>query len=348
MRITPSIAARFLFSALLTASCASTQPHAPDTSGATAQAHVSDTIRLKDGTTLKGYAIAYDDETKVLTFQAQDGRDLYLQLVDLDDQSVYQVIRGTSPKDDAKAQIQLGNRARDAGLYANAVRHYGYAERSDPSTKAEVEKERALLRQKAADFALQNARTAIRQDNLREAKKWLTKIVEKLPDEPQAGEAAKLLDGLFMRDPLELDLPLAYNAPSTLAAELAPGKAYYDQMLRKTKAGLTIRNPGTQATDVWQLGLVDGEKGLREIEKLEQKYTEAQTRELLGGYRRLFIAQIVELHLHLASAWTTRSSYHKAMAEVNEALALDPRNADALAARAHIEQAASQGIGWWY
>jgi tetratricopeptide (TPR) repeat protein len=303
---------------------------------------------LKDGSTVKGHATAYDGSTKVLTVRTDDGRDQTIQLGELDTQSAYRVMRSTSPKDDAKAQIQLGNCARDARLYSRALQHYGSAEQIDPSSKAEIAEQRAMLRRNAAQFALENARDAIRRDNLREAKKWLTKIIEKLPEEPQADEAAKLMDDLLMRDPLKLDLPIAFNAPSALDSDLAPSKSYYDEMLQKTRAGLTSRRGGTFTTDYWQSALLDGEKGLRDIEQLEKKYTDAPSRELLAGYSKLFIAEIVALHLHLASVWTTRSSYHKAASEVNDALALDPRNEDALAARAHIEQAAKSGLGWWY
>ena len=53
----------------------------------------------------------------------------------------------------------------------------------------------------------------------------------------------------------------------------------------------------------------------------------------------------VELHLHLASHFTTRTSYNRAQSEVNKALAYDPRNKDALAARARIETAVNNGWG---
>jgi tetratricopeptide (TPR) repeat protein len=317
-------------------------------SRATAQERVPDTIRLKDRTTLKGYATAYDDKAKVLTFRTEDGRDLRLTLDELDTLSVYQVTQSTIPKDNAKAQIQLANYARDTGLYAHALRHYGYAEKADPSLKGEIEKERAVLRQKAADFALDNARNALRQGNHREAKNWLTKIVEKLPDEPQAAEAAKLLETVLAVESVEKAPVRTSDTQQELAADLARSKSLFEAMQQKTREGLTSRSGGTQATNTWQSALADGERGLKEIDKLEKKYTDARSREVLASYRSAFTAQMVELRLHRASVWTTRSSYNKALDEVNQALALDPKNRDALAARARIEEASSRGFGWWY
>lgn len=315
---------------------------------ATAQERVPDTIRLKDRTTLKGYATAYDDKAKVLTFHTEDGRDLRLTLDELDTLSVYQVTQSTIPKDNARAQIQLANYARDTGLYAHALRHYGYAEKADPSLKSEIDAERAILRRKAADFALENARTAMRHGKSREAKDWLTKIVEKLPDEPQAVEARKLLDDLFSRESPEAAVPRTRDTQRALAADLARSKSLFDQMQKKTREGLTSRSGGTQATNTWQSALADGDMGLKEIDKLEKKYTDPQSREVLASYRKLFVAQMVELRLHRASVWTTRSSYNRALDEVNQALALDPHNRDVLAARARIEEASSRGFGWWY
>ena len=44
--------------------------------------------------------------------------------------------------------------------------------------------------------------------------------------------------------------------------------------------------------------------------------------------------QMVELHLHIASVYSTRSSYNNALSEANKALALEPDNPSALPARA--------------
>ena len=54
---------------------------------------------------------------------------------------------------------------------------------------------------------------------------------------------------------------------------------------------------------------------------------------------------MVDAHLHLASQYTVNSSYKKAIKETNAALALEPNNAQALAQRARIEQASSEGLG---
>lgn len=309
------------------------------------QERVVDTIRMKDGSTLRGYATSYNEATKTLGFRTEDGRDLSLKLDQLNTLSVYQVTQSTIPKDNAKGQIQLANYARDTGLYAHAVRHYGYAEKADPSLKPQIDQERVILRQKAAEFCMDNARKAIEKGDRKEAEKWLTIIVQKLPNEPQAAEAAKTLDELFSTERAKREETVAKKAPADLLkTDLKQGKVYYDRMIKFAKEGLTSPGGSPQAINAWENSIDNGGRALKEIDKVEKKYSDEPTRETLGGYRVLINDQIIEVRLNLASLYTTRSSYNKALGEVNQALAIAPENAQALAARARIEEASSSGI----
>jgi tetratricopeptide (TPR) repeat protein len=332
MRLLHFVAAAFLLSGLALLCSA-------------AQARVVDTIRMKDGSTLKGYATAYDDATKILSFQTEDGRVLSLKLDQLNTLSVYQVTQSTIPKDNAKGQLQMGNFARDAGLYMHAVRHYGYAEKADPSLKPKIDEERVILRKLAAEFCMDNARKAIEKGDRKEAEKWLTTIVQKLPGEPQAAEATKILDELFTVERAKREETVVSKAPpDLLKTDLKQGKYYYDQMIKFAKQGLTSPGGSPQAINAWESSISNGGSALKEIDKVEKKYTDAPTRETLTGYTKLVNGQIIEVRLNLASLYTTRSSYNKALGEVNQALAIEPENAQALAARARIEEASSSGI----
>jgi len=80
---------------------------------------------------------------------------------------------------------------------------------------------------------------------------------------------------------------------------------------------------------------------------LVRKYPDdARVRDGAVNYRGLITAQIVDCHLHLASAAMVDTSHKEAMKQVNAALALDPENQRALAQRARIEVAANEGIGF--
>ena len=101
----------------------------------------ADTIKLADGSRVNGRAKAYDAGTKVLSFHTDDGRDVTYRLDQLDARSVYQVTRSEVPKESGRGQLQLANFARDAELWAHAVRHYGWAVQADPSLQEEVDRE---------------------------------------------------------------------------------------------------------------------------------------------------------------------------------------------------------------
>jgi len=306
----------------------------------------SETIKLKSGAVVKGRATAYDSEKEVLSYHTDDGKDVRYTMDQLDSRSVYLVYASVIPKDNAKGQLQLANFARDAGLYEHAARRYGYAA-EDPQYKEQVEKERIVLRNKAADYCLQNARAAQGKGDAKEAQKWLSIVTTRLPDSPQAAEASALLDQTFAREANARDDELEQKYESLLQKDLKRGKQKYDDMLELTRKGLTARN-SSQAENHWENAIQDGEDVLKEIDKLLKKYSDDErVVEGASRYRDLTVQQLVELHLHLASSYTTSSSFKKATKEANAALALDPQNAQALSQRARIEQAANEGLIDW-
>lgn len=308
-------------------------------------AQASDYVKLKTGAPIKGEAISFDDATQTLNFKLEDGTTRGFKIDELDKRSVYLVNQSKVPKDDATKQIRIGNLARDVELFAHALRHYGLAEQADPSRKAEIDAERATLRQRAATYAMAKAKDAISKNNIPEAEKWLTKIVDKVPDEPQAKEAAAMLEQYYAKTRADKEAKALAKASDQLQKDLQPGKKHYENMVKKTQEGLTTKTTGSKSTSAWEAALDYGERALKELDKLVKKYPDPGTQETLKGYRATVTDQMIELHLHLASALTTRSSYNKALAQVNMALALDPKNERALATRARVENAAAER-GW--
>ena len=64
--------------------------------------------------------------------------------------------------------------------------------------------------------------------------------------------------------------------------------------------------------------------------------------------------QLVETYLHMASLYVVRTDYRNALASVNKAIALAPKNREAWAMRARIESATYErdddywrGSRWW-
>jgi hypothetical protein len=303
-------------------------------------------IKLKSGKVVSGRATKYDDEKQVLSFHTEAGQDVTYELAELDSRSAYLVYTSVIPKDDARGQLQLANFARDAGLYEHAARRYGYAEQ-DKSLEAEVAKEREVLRQRAADYCLANARAAQQRGDAKECQKWLAIIIERLPTSPQAAQAAGMVEEGYAREANARDDALEKEHAELLQKDLKKGKAAYDSMIERTRKGLTARN-SSKSESLWKNAIDDGETVLREIDRLAKKHPDdPKVQDGAVKYRQLTIEQMVEIHLHLASSYTTNSSLKAALKEANAALALDPKNGQALAARARIEQAANEGLINW-
>ncbi len=307
----------------------------------------SEQIKLAGGKIVKGRATAYDASKQVLSFHTDDGQDMQYRMDQLDSRSVYLVYSSVIQKDNAKGQLQLANFARDAELYEHAARRYGYAEQADPSLKAEIEVARIELRRRAADYCLANARAAQTKGNAKEAQKWLSILLDRLPNSPQAAEASSMVEEGYAREANARDDAAERDYADLLQKDLKKGKQYYDSMIERTRDGLTARNASKSAS-LWKNAVDDGEDALKEIDRLEKKYPDDP--KIQAGavrYRQLTIDQLVEIHLHLSSQYTTSSSLKNALKEANAALALDPKNPQALSQRARIEEASNQGLINW-
>ncbi len=302
-------------------------------------------VKLKDGTVLKGRATAYDSQKKVLSFRSDDGQERQYTLDQLDQRSVYMVSASVVSKESGRGQLQLANYARDIGLYAHAGRRYEYAEKADPSLAEEVARERALGRKLAAEYCMKNAQEAVAQNKIADAEYWLSLLVQKLPNEPQAEQAAALLEQHYLKERNARDDQLESKHADLLEKDLRKGKELYDRMIERTRDGLTARSE-SKAAKLFEGALDDGKAVLKEIDRVVKKYPDdVRIQEGADKYRALTIAQMVDAHLHLASQYTVHSSYQNALAETNAALALDPRNEHALSQRARIEYASSEGLG---
>jgi tetratricopeptide (TPR) repeat protein len=302
------------------------------------------TFRLKNGTSVTGKVQRYDESTKTLYVRTDAGQDVQYTLDQLDARSTYLVNASLVPADDAKAQLAVANFARDAGLYAHAVRRYGMAEKLDPTLKSTVDGEMTKLKRAAAEMCLKNARAAIAKNDIPEAERWLKALVEKLPDEPEAREAASLLEQRYTDARAAKMAAADKKSSDALKKDVEKGKKRYAEMVEKSKKGLQARG-GSQAQGFFQGALADGKAVLSEIDAIEKKYDDPRVRENVQSYRQAVIEEMVDVHLSMASLLTVRSDYQGALRDVNQALALDPKNERALSARARIEEASSQGWG---
>jgi tetratricopeptide (TPR) repeat protein len=304
------------------------------------------TLKLKDGTRVECKVKSYDSATQTLHVTTADGKDQSYTMAQLDGRSVYQINSSLVPPKDAKAQLLAANFARDAGLYSHAVRRYAQALELDPNLKGQVDAEMKTLRRAAAGACMDRARTSIAKGDTNEAEKYLKILVEKLPSEPEADQAASMLDQYYAQNRATKIAAADQKAAETLKKDVATGKKRYEQMVEKTRKGLQARG-SSQAEGLFKGAINDGEAVLSELDAVEKKYSDdASLRSQASNYREVVTQQMVEVHLHMASALATHSDYQGAQGEINQALSLDPRNEQALSMRARVEEYSSRGIGW--
>ncbi|MBL8860756.1 MAG: hypothetical protein JNK02_01995 [Planctomycetes bacterium] len=304
------------------------------------------TLTLKNGSKIQCKVERYDAATKTLFVRTEAGVAAQYTLDQLDARSVYLVNASLVPPDDAQAQFQVANFARDAELFAHAVRRYSQAEKLDPALKPAVEVEMTKLKRAAAAACMRNARAAVARNDRAEAAKWLSTLVEKLPDEPEAKEAAQLLDQHYAQVRSQKMAAADAKASDELKRDAEKVRKRYDEMVEKSKQGLQARGD-SQARGLFEGALADGQAVLGELDALAKKHSDPQVQESAAGYRAVVVEQMVDVHLHIASLETVKSDYRGALRAVNKALSLDPKNERALSARARIEEASSQGWRRW-
>ena len=303
------------------------------------------TLKLKGGQTFQCKVLSYDAPKKTLHVRMDDGRETQFTLDQLDARSVYLVNASLVPKDDAKKIFAVANFARDAGLYAHAVRRYGEALKLDPSMKPAVDHEMAILKKEAATFCMENARAAVGKTDYKEAEKWLKILVQKLPDEPEAKQASAMLDNYYAQNRAKDMAAADAKATEAIQKDVANGKKRYEQMVEKSKQGLQAEG-SSQSETLFKAAIVDGKAVLKEVDRLEKKYTDPQLREKLSAYRKIANDQLIEVYMNLANRECVKSDYQGAMNSVEQALAIDPQNETALSMRSKIQEYSSQSGGW--
>lgn len=302
------------------------------------------TLKLRDGSTIECKVTSFDADSKTLHVRLANGKDASYTMDQFDARSVYLVNASLIPEGDPKAQLLAANFAREAGLYAHAARRYGIAAKLDPSLKSTVDAEMVKLRRAAATACMARAREEYAKKDISEAERYLKILVDKLPDEPEAAQARTYLDQYYGQQREKKIAAVDATADAALQKDVEEGKKRYAEMVENSKKGLQAS--GSQSESYFRKALADGKAVLSEIDAIGKKYTDSKTQEQVASYRSTVTDQMIEVHLSIASKLATQTDYKGAQKEVGSALALDPKNAEALAMRARIEEYASNGWGW--
>lgn len=306
-----------------------------------------DYISVKSGPRLKGHLVSYDAQEKRIEFRTEDGELVSYTLDQLEPRSVFHLASSHVKADDGPGQLAVGNYARDHQLYAYAVTHYERAVKADPSLKPQVDKEMAKLRPEAAEWLWNKAQEAINNGNPRDAERYLTVLVQRLPNQPQTEKAKPLLAKYYDQNKDEVDKEWASHHDDQARSEIKTAKQYYDQLAAENKAGLQNSNSQTRAIDSFTRGVEYGKKALEELDRVTKDNKDPKVVAAAKELHDQTVQLMVTAYINLSNVYTTRSSYEQANAAINEALALDPNNANALRARSQNSTASAvSGSGW--
>ena len=267
--------------------------------------------------------------------------------------TIYRLRMSRTDSDYVKGQMQLAAYALENGLFEDAITSYQLALKANEKQGRGLDAELKALYDSAPPVVLRYARQWIDDGKILDAEKLLARFCENRPDSPEAGEAHKMLyeiaeRAMGARDARRQRQTEGVGSQKTAQEAAKPAKVYYDRAHAKVREALGNTRNQSQAVSLMSSAISDFEKALRLLGNIMEKEGEAS--DLAAHYDAWDAAvknDIIETHLHIASIYLTRGSFNQSQRAVNQALALDPNNSEALAMRGRIEIAANEGSSRW-
>ncbi len=323
------------------------------------------TLELASGKTIEGRVVS-DDGAEV-EFEGKDGMTARLKYELLSPRGQLTLRALRTPDRDAKAQLALAEWCVTERLYEQARLHFRKALDADASMTEEITKRVAVARKTASKELLTRAKAEQKAGKDADARKLLTTIVQELPLEPAAEEAARLLAEHTAERKQNVMKPRASAGRAASGEDggarggadesgqwsadvldtLKPAIDLYHKMLDANQTGLTSKSQST-AINSFEKSLDDGKKARKAVDKVRGKAVAGDelSQALVVADDKL--AEIMaDTRIHLSDAYLLRTSYNQATEVVNAGLAEDPRNERLLAQRSRITSAASNNDGGW-
>lgn len=283
--------------------------------------------------------------------------EITLKISELDPHFVYSEV-SKSLGNDAKERINLAKFCVDHGMFARAKAEMDRARAADPAVVEEfMTTEFPKIREGLAGRVLAHAQKSARAGSYEAAKKYASLILTKFEGTAAEPEAEKLLDDIQAKMDAKAAKKREQRRKSEEAVEanaakiveqkrdasLSPVEKLLDEANRINTRGLKTKNMG-QARREFDAAGKKYESAIKRADKLlEQGAPDEQTTQALQEMRASAVQGGVRAYLNAAHALSSRGTYQEATAFCNRALALDPENAEAIAARATISTTSG---GW--
>ena len=325
-------------------------------------ASAQDVIETQSGRTFEGEVLS-DDGTAV-EIKTNAGATMKVPYEQLTDATQYRLLRkrmGTSAEDN----LEIAQWCMDKTMYKEAKRHFKMALDADASMADEINAAVAKARTQASRELLQRAKNLQTEGRTKDARNILSIIVQELPLEPAAEEAAKMLaadteqrksttlvrrrgkepptghDGTVpVRDNGE---PFSDDARFLFADVL---KAY-SAMLDFTHKGLVAG--GRSGIKDFEKALKEGDKARKAVDKIRPKGpSDDEIAEAIERSDMRIEEAIVEARLRMADEYLLRNTYNKAGDVIRAGLADYPDNTALRNGMERVTAAASsgEGLGW--
>jgi tetratricopeptide (TPR) repeat protein len=318
--------------------------------GAAAQ----DLFFLKDGGVYKVEVLKSDWKSVTVSYQGET----HVIPVELIEPYCYYSIRNKALEGDAKGRIQLAKYAVDNDMFSRAKAQMDQARVLDPTAVEEfMRTEFPRIKEGLAQRLLEAGERALRRGSARNAEKYASAILTRFEGTAAEPGAEKLLAEIEAR----LDEEAAKRRANRRRVEaqdqerearvveaerdklLQPVEKLLDEARAANTRGLREKSVTKAKAPLEQAATKYEQAAKRAEAALKAGAPDEKTKNGLEEMRRDAIQGGVQAYLNLAHSMSSRGSYQKAVGYTNKALALDPDNAEAKAARATISTTAA---GW--
>lgn len=311
---------------------------------ATGRADGQESIVMKDGSVRR--IVLLQDDGQAITVRAISGNgEQKIAYADLSPRTVYRLRAGRTKESDAEGQLALGEFAIDEGLIAAGKKHLDLAVKADPTVAA-----RALILvrragEKSAEILLARAEARVAANDLSQAERLLATLLTEHPESEASTRAQPMLDEvrrkIAERDEAEKAERLAKMTAADRAdfeKSLAAVGEHRDAAKKDVREGLMNTKSLRAAATEFESAIARSEKAERVLVELRKKHRgHADEIAMIDAAEEAIRAEKLRTYLYLASLYAGRQSYSEALKNVDRALAQDPQNAEAKAARARIE-----------
>ena len=315
-------------------------------------------IFLKGGRVFRGEVLKSDWDTFTLKVKHDNGTE---EIADVPAEYFvryfYYTVREQARRDEPKGRMHLTKLCIENDMFSRAKIQLDRAEAADAAVVADFMKnEFPAIKEGLADKLLSHAKRSLRQGSTKSAKKWASLILTKFEGTAAEPEAEKLLSEVQAKIDEKKAAKRAQRRRSQKAkaeidarevarkrdATLGPIEKLMDDAAKANERGLRARNMSEVKTGFETAGK-KYESAIKRAENGLKSATDETVTTALSEMKADATNGAVQAYLNMAHSLSARGSYNQAVKWTNRALALDPNNAEAKAARMEISTTAA---GW--